>query len=202
MVKIMTNDVVYQAVEPYLTHSTINRIIPLGHDCRFFHLKRKGGLASRPLKVAYTTWKSNIGDQVSRLLENDRSFIFRSIRKAATHEELRKLYHWSDAFLATPLAEEGFYMPALEAMASGTIVVTPDAGGNMAYCKFDENCIEVGLEDVYSYAAILRDIPSYSVEKTESLRAGGYAATEKHTLEAEREGFAQLMEELEVILGR
>ena len=33
-----------------------------------------------------------------------------------------------------PLAEEGFYLPALEAMAMGCVVICPDCVGNRAFC--------------------------------------------------------------------
>ena len=40
-----------------------------------------------------------------------------------------------------PLAEEGFYLPALEAMAAGCIVVTLDCIGNRGFCHHEENCL-------------------------------------------------------------
>lgn len=33
-----------------------------------------------------------------------------------------------------PCAEEGFYLPALEAMALGRVVICPDCGGNRSFC--------------------------------------------------------------------
>lgn len=40
-----------------------------------------------------------------------------------------------------PLQREGFFLPPLEAMALGRGVVTPDCGGNLCYCKPNENCV-------------------------------------------------------------
>ncbi|MYE12961.1 MAG: glycosyltransferase [Gammaproteobacteria bacterium] len=40
-----------------------------------------------------------------------------------------------------PDPTEGFYLPALEAMASGCVVVTVDAVGNRGFCRDGENCI-------------------------------------------------------------
>lgn len=201
MTRIMTNDVVYDAVSPYLSYAGINRVIPLGHDCDFFRLDRGASPLGRPVRVAYTTWKSALGDRVAAALAGEGGFEFRSIRKSATHGELRDLYRWSDVFLATPLVEEGFYMPALEAMAAGSIVITPDAGGNMAYCRFGENCLGVGFESVDDYVRALRELRAAPVARIAALRAGGYAATAKHTLPAEERGFARLVEELLERLG-
>ena len=40
-----------------------------------------------------------------------------------------------------PLKREGFFLPPLEGMALGRGVVTPDCGGNRAYCRPGENCL-------------------------------------------------------------
>ena len=43
-----------------------------------------------------------------------------------------------------PDPTEGFYLPALEAMACGCVVVTLDAVGNRSSCRHGENCIVAG----------------------------------------------------------
>ena len=43
-----------------------------------------------------------------------------------------------------PYEQVGFYLPALEAMASGCIVVTLDCIGNRGFCRHDENCLIAG----------------------------------------------------------
>src|SRR5262249_37357907 len=40
-----------------------------------------------------------------------------------------------------PLAQEGFFLPALEAMALGAAVVVPDCIGNRSFCRHQESCI-------------------------------------------------------------
>ena len=39
-----------------------------------------------------------------------------------------------------PLESEGFYLPALEAMAAGCIVICPDCIGNRSFCHAGVNC--------------------------------------------------------------
>jgi hypothetical protein len=201
MARIMTNEVVLEACRPYLNESSMTRVITLGNDSEFFSKERKGGLGN-PVRVGHTTWKSAVGDEVAEALAGDPGFEFRAIRNPVGWKELRKLYHWSDVFLASPLAEEGFYMPGLEAMAAGAIVVTPDAGGNRSYCRFGVNCLPVRLDDAGDYVAALRALRGYGEREIGALRRGGYEAVGRHTLENERDGFADFMVRLSERLGR
>lgn len=201
MARIMTNDVVLEAVRPYLNETSMTDVILLGNDSVFFEKQRIGDLGT-PVKVGYTTWKSGVGDEVAQKLASNFGFEFRAIRNPVSWQELRDLYHWSDVFLATPLAEEGFYMPGLEAMAAGAVVISPDAGGNRAYCRFGENCLYVDLEDVEGYAETLRSLRSGDAGEVERLRRSGYETVGRHTLEHERERFGEFMERLTARLDR
>ena len=201
MARIMTNDVVLEATKPYLNEKSMTEVIMLGNDSAFFARGRDGGFGT-PLKVGYTTWKSAVGDLVAESLANKAGFEFRAIREPVGWDELRRLYHWSDVFLATPLAEEGFYMPGLEAMAAGAIVVSPDAGGNRAYCNFSENCLEVGFEQTADYARALRSLQGYGAGEINRLRHNGYETVKLHTLEHERARFGEFMKKLTNHLDR
>jgi hypothetical protein len=195
MARIMTNDVVLEAVRPYLNETSMTEVIQLGNESSFFAKERAGGFGD-PVRVGYTTWKSGVGDQVARMLSDDPGFKFRAIRDPVGWKELRDLYQWSDVFLATPLVEEGFYMPGLEAMAAGAVVISSDAGGNRAYCRFGENSIEVGFEDAKGYVGALEELRDGGAEPIERLRRAGYEAVGRHTLEHERERFGEFMEKL------
>lgn len=196
MARIMTNDVVLEACRPYLNTSSITEVIQLGLDSGFFAKRRSGGF-DNPLKVGYTTWKSGVGDRVAEILsKSGGEFKFRAIREPVGWKDLRELYHWADVFLATPLIEEGFYMPGLEAMSSGALVVSPDAVGNRAYCKFGENCVEVGFEKAGDYVNVLRSLRTADVSEIERLRIAGYETVGRHTLEHEKERFGEFMEHL------
>jgi hypothetical protein len=192
MARIATNDVVLEAIEPYLNPASMTEVIDLGNDSGFF-AKERSGRPAPPVKVGYTTWKSGVGDEVAAMLGGSPDFEFRAIRDPVGWAELRELYHWSDVFLATPLAEEGFYMPGLEAMAAGALVVSPDAGGNRAYCDFGVNCLPVGLDDARGYAEALKQVRSGSAEELDRMRRSGYEAVGRHTLEHERERFGEFL---------
>jgi len=194
MARIMTNDVVLKAVQPYLNETSMTEVIDLGHDTAFFVRERARGLGPR-IRVAYTTWKSDVGDRVVERMR-DPAFEFRAIRNPVGWEELRELYLWADVFLATPLVEEGFYLPGLEAMAAGAILLSPDAGGNRAYCEFGENCLRVEFDDPSSYIEALFSLRTTDPAKIDHMRQRGYETTERHTLSGEEQHFGAFLERL------
>lgn len=194
--RIAINDIVADAIRPWLDPRCLLRVVNLGHDLDHFRHSRTGGLDRRPVRVAYTTWKSAVGDDVARSLADRDDFEFRAIRETATWDELRDLYVWSDVFLCTPNREEGMYLPGLEAMAAGSLVVTPDVGGNLAYCRPGTNCLLVGFDDVEGYRAALLDLADAGAERVVALRTAGYDVTADFELDAERAGFESFLEEL------
>lgn len=196
MARISINDIVADTIAPWLDPRAEHRVINLGHDTAFFeHADRSehGG----PLRVAYTTWKSDVGDRVAGRLAGDPAFEFRAVRSVATWEELRELYHWSDVFLSSPGPEEGFYLPGLEAMAAGSLVVTPDAGGNMAYCRPGVNCLLVEFEDPDSYVRALRRLATSSAAERHAMRTAARSTTEQFDLARERADLATFLGDLE-----
>lgn len=193
--RISINDIVADVIGPWLDPRAFHEVIPLGHELAFFHRERTGPLDG-PVKVAHTTWKSDVGDRTEALLLDDPRFTFRAIRETVSWTELRDLYEWADVFLCTPNPEEGLYLPGIEAMAGGCLVVSPDVGGNMAYCRPDENCLLVDLDDPASYADALRTIADWSPADVEKFRAAGYAATEPFDLDRERTAFADYLTRL------
>lgn len=194
MARMVTNDIVLEAVRPYLPKDSFTEVITVAHDTDFFLKHRSGGLGS-PLKVAYTPWKSELGDRVAALLDGA-DFEFRSAGRQASWDQLRELYHWADVFLSTPMVTEGFYLPGLEAMAAGAIVLTPDVGGNRTYCRFGENCLQVEWEDESSYANVLRSLKTESPERIDRIRRQGYETLKNHTWDREERQFAEFLNKL------
>jgi len=201
MARIMVTQEVADAVSDLLNPATPSRVIIEGHDWPFFSKDRNGGFG-RPVRVAYTTWKSPVGIEAESRLASDERFVFRSIRETVDWEALRELYHWADVFLACPSPEEGFYLPGLEAMAAGAVVVIPDVGGNRAYCSLGENCIEVEYDDAGSYENALIDLVTWEPDRVAAVRSAGYGALESHRLDREREEFGRFISELDELIAR
>jgi hypothetical protein len=195
MSRIMVTEEVLTACRPYLNESSFTRVIVEGHAWEYFHRERYGGLPS-PVKVGYATWKSDVGVRVEQELAGDDAFVFDSIRETVSWAKLRDLYHWADVFLGTPGAEEGFFLVGLEVLAAGAILITADAVGNRVYSRFGENCIQVELDSAPDYVEALERLADSSASEIEAIRKAGYAVLANHTLEAEREGFAEFLETL------
>lgn len=194
--RIYTNHLVEEACAPLAHPASLRATIPLGHDVEFFWKERSGPIG-RPIRVAYPTWKSAVGRRVERALARDDRFEFRSIEGVVSWPDLREAYHRADVVLGCPIAQEGVYLPGVEAMAAGALLVIPDAGGNMAYCRFDENCLEARLEDEGSYVAALERIAAMGEDEVDAMRAAGHATALAHSLDREATAFGQFLRRVE-----
>lgn len=89
-----------------------------------------------------------------------------------------------------PHAEEGFYLPGLEAMALGCAVVVPDCIGNRAYLRAQVNALAPALDCDALLAAVIRlDDPALRSRLVES----GRATSARFTIERERAAFQAVL---------
>ena len=92
-----------------------------------------------------------------------------------------------------PLEREGFFLPALEAMAVGAVVVCPDCVGNRGFCRDRETAFRprYTVDDVVAAAiAAATQAPSDAA----TMRAAAIAESKKHGLEAERLAFLRILD--------
>ena len=88
--------------------------------------------------------------------ERPYSSVFDDFFTNLTESELASLYRNSDFLLATGRSE-GYFLPGLEAMASGVIFITTDSGGVREYAEDGYNAIFVqNLEDLWQQEVIER----------------------------------------------
>lgn len=103
----------------------------------------------------------------------------------------------SEIAVLLPHAAEGFYLPALEAMASGCAVVVPDCIGNRAYLSPGVNAIVPTLagDDIVDAVHRLVEQPALRAHIADAGRrtASGFA------LAAERSAFHALLDSLDSI---
>lgn len=92
-----------------------------------------------------------------------------------------------------PHPTEGFYLPALEAMAMGVPVVLGDCVGSREYTRDGENCVLAAL-DPWSLAEATQR--AMEPEQAARLRAGGLATAGRFGQAAERAAFAQLLRDM------
>ena len=93
-------------------------------------------------------------------------------------------------FLPNPL--EGFYIPALEGMALGTVVVCPDCIGNRGHCIDGENSFRPTYEEDAIMAAAERAL-AQEIPRDEMV-AKARATAREHDLAAERRAFLEVLD--------
>ena len=100
--------------------------------------------------------------------------------------------------LFLPNEEEGFYLPALEGMALGTIVVCPDCIGNRSFCLPGVNA----FRPAYRFDDMVRDAETAMMldrPAAEALRRAATATARNHSLDVERERFHQVLANLDAL---
>ena len=116
------------------------------------------------------------GDSELEELMQDPSLNSRLINLSyVSGEELRALYNAAFCFLF-PSIYEGFGLPALEAMACGTPVVTSDSGAPAEVCG--DGAVKVDPRDVSSIARALRALADDEEHWREVAAAGKKRAAE------------------------
>jgi glycosyltransferase involved in cell wall biosynthesis len=94
-----------------------------------------------------------------------------------------------------PNPEEGFYLPAIEAMALGTLVVCPDCVGNRSFCEPGVNC----FRPEYEVEAIVTQAEEAlaSGQESEQLVEAAHATARRHDLADERAAFQEILSRLD-----
>jgi hypothetical protein len=92
-----------------------------------------------------------------------------------------------------PRATEGFYLPALEAMALGTLVICPDCIGNRSFCQDGRTAIIPLTREVDGLLAAVQRARSLPLAQEAAILANAHAAATQHSLATERAAFHQLL---------
>ncbi len=112
----------------------------------------------------------------------------------APREEFLKRMTDAKVVLLLPRREEGFYLPALEAMGSGSVVVCPDCVGNRSFCLDGVNSFrpEYDLDKILEATEAALGLGSPAQMK---LLENGRATLKEHSLENERSKFLPILAE-------
>jgi glycosyltransferase involved in cell wall biosynthesis len=107
-----------------------------------------------------------------------------------SRSEFLRLMNEASIAITLPLVEEGFYLPALEAMAMGKALICPDCVGNRSFCLDSINCLmpEFKLESIEAAVYRLLDDPDFACQ----LRERALIDSKSHTLERERSQFTDI----------
>ena len=118
--------------------------IPNGVDLAPFESAEDGspaGFAARPSAVAIIGYKRpDLARSLAARLETEgveHRLLADFLDRGVFFDRLAG----SRVAVCLPHAEEGFYLPALEAMALGCVVVTMDCIGNRGFCRHERTCL-------------------------------------------------------------
>jgi glycosyltransferase involved in cell wall biosynthesis len=95
--------------------------------------------------------------------------------------------------ITLPVEREGFFLPGLEAMAVGAVVVCPDCVGNRGFCRDRETAFRpaYAVEDVVAAAIEAIGKPPQAAD---AMRAAAAREVRHHGLEAERLAFLRILD--------
>jgi hypothetical protein len=95
--------------------------------------------------------------------------------------------------LLLPSVEEGFYLPAIEAMMLRTLVICPDVGGNRTFCRDGETTIVPARYELSALLAAINRVVAFGETAREALinRAARTAAL--YSLSRERAAFHDIL---------
>jgi len=97
-----------------------------------------------------------------------------------------------------PRDEEGFYLPALEAMAAGCTVVTLDCVGNRGFCRHEDNCL-VAEGEAASLARTVRTAADQPPAVRQRLVGAAADTVRAHSLAAERRRFHDILGDIDAL---
>ena len=90
---------------------------------------------------------------------------------------------------------EGFYLPALEAMALETLVVCPHAVGNLGHCIDGENCIVPTAFTVKEVVKSIQQMQSATTkDQQQYFRQNGLVTAQNHRIENERKATLDVLD--------
>jgi hypothetical protein len=111
------------------------------------------------------------------------------------HDEVVGLIARAAVTVFVPNPKEGFYLPALEGMALGTLVVCPDCVGNRSYCLDRVNC----FRPAYSVEAIVADAREALArrEQLNGMIEHASRTASSHDLRHERAAFLTILDQVD-----
>jgi hypothetical protein len=93
-----------------------------------------------------------------------------------------------------PHVEEGFYLPALEAMAMGCVVICPDCIGNRSFCIDEYTALVPSYDATSIVKAVMRADQSPALAA--ALRGSALSLSKRFDIAIEREDFHRLLRQV------
>jgi len=173
--------------------------IPNGTDVAPFEPAADGspvGFDARPQALAIIGHKRpELARDLSRRLEGE-GITHRLHDGLAGRREFLALLAGSRIAVCLPHATEGFYLPAIEAMASGALVVTLDCIGNRGFCHDHWNCV-IAEPEPESLRRAVRHVLAMPPRERACMHRRARATVLAHALELERKRFHAVLADID-----
>ena len=104
----------------------------------------------------------------------------------------------SEISLFLPAKEEGFYLPALEAMGLGSLVICPDCIGNRSFCIDGENSLMPDYTETALLATVISTL-SLDIEQRTKLINAEHSTAQRYCLSEERNRFLDILNNIDQI---
>src|SRR5437868_1326606 len=105
------------------------------------NIPRAAADEKRPIEILISGLKApDLAREIESRLRSDENIAVTSLLDWIPRSEYLRQLGQAKIAVTLPRPNEGFYLPALEAMACGAIVVCPDCVGNRDFCRNDVNC--------------------------------------------------------------
>ena len=166
--------------------------IPNGIDMPAF---QRRGAAPRSRGVVIVGYKNAAVARALSARLTARGIGHEMVRDFLDRDAFLDLLGDTETAICLPRAEEGFYLPALEAMAAGCTVVTMDCIGNRGFCRHGENClIGHNAQSLAHAVEWARDMPA---ETRRLMHVHADETVTAHALSIERARFHAVLDEID-----
>jgi hypothetical protein len=132
---------------------------------------------------------------IARKLERDGGRVL-LVERPLPRGELLEAMARSRVTVHLPIVYEGAYLPALESMALGALVVCPDCVGNRSFCRDGDTCFVPGRRK-RAIAAAAIDAMRASPQELEPLLRAARQESAARSLAAERTRFLEVLENVQ-----
>jgi len=192
-IRICVSEEVAQALrETGLTQGPLI-VIPNGLDLESLPASSDG---ARDVDVLIVALKQpDLGEALERRLKQpDRRIDVLS--KRLSRPEFMSRIQGAQTTVFLPNKTEGFYLPALEGMALGTLVVCPDCVGNRSFCLPGYNAFRPN----YAFEELVRAAESaltLAPDQAQQICANARQTAEAHSLLRERQAFLDVLRNID-----
>lgn len=118
-----------------------------------------------------------------------------TIHQLTPRFEFLQLLNRAKMVVCLPHLAEGFYLPALEAMALGALVICPDCRGNRSFCIDQQTCLQPEYETSAILAAI-QQAKFFNEQHRRALLTRAKQQVAQHSLEQEAKQFLAIMRDI------